>query len=81
MDSIRVAVAQVASVFADKDACIAKAVRVIRDAGREGADLVLLPEAMIPGLPAWLHLRRLCRQSQASRTAGLRALLESVYES
>lgn len=51
MDSIRVAVAQVASVFADKDACIAKAVRVIRDAGREGADLVLLPEAMIPGYP------------------------------
>ena len=51
MDTIRVAVAQVASVFADKAACIAKAVDVIREAGREGADLVVLPEAMIPGYP------------------------------
>lgn len=51
MDTIRVAVAQVASIFADKAACIAKAAQVIRDAGKEGADLVVLPEAMIPGYP------------------------------
>ena len=51
MDTIRVAVAQVASIFADKDASIAKTVKVILEAGREGADLVLLPEAMIPGYP------------------------------
>ena len=51
MDKIYVAVAQVASVFADKDACIAKAVEVINKAGAQGADLILLPEAMIPGYP------------------------------
>ena len=51
MDTINVAVAQVASVFADKAACIAKAARVIAEAGAQGADLVLLPEALIPGYP------------------------------
>lgn len=51
MDRISVAVAQVASVFADKDACIAKAATIIAEAGRQGADLVLLPEALIPGYP------------------------------
>ncbi|MCY3779433.1 MAG: carbon-nitrogen hydrolase family protein [Chloroflexi bacterium] len=51
MDKISVAVAQVASVFADKAACIAKAADVIIEAGAQGADLVLLPEAMIPGYP------------------------------
>jgi len=51
MDRVRVAVAQLASVFADKSACIDKAVGVIKEAGENGADLVLLPEVMIPGYP------------------------------
>ena len=51
MDRISVAVAQVSSVFADKDACIAKAVTVIREAGKQDVDLVVLPEALIPGYP------------------------------
>ena len=51
VEKIHVAVAQIASVFADKDACIAKAAEVIIDAGRQGADLILLPEALIPGYP------------------------------
>ena len=51
MDRINVAVAQVASVFVDKAASIAKAADAIAEAGRQGADLVLLPEALIPGYP------------------------------
>ena len=51
MENVRVAVAQMASVFADKDACIEKSVGAIREAGAHGADLVLLPEVMIPGYP------------------------------
>ena len=51
MERINVAVAQVASVFADKAACIARAAEVIAEAGGQGADLVLLPEALIPGYP------------------------------
>jgi nitrilase len=51
MESIRVAVAQVASVFADKDKSIQKTVNLIADAGKQGANLILLPETMIPGYP------------------------------
>lgn len=51
MDSIRVAVAQVASVFADKDASIQKTVKLITEAGKQNANLILLPETMIPGYP------------------------------
>ena len=51
MDTVRVAVAQLASIFADKSACIEKTVRVIREAGSNGAALIVLPEAMIPGYP------------------------------
>ena len=51
MESIRVAVAQASSVFADKDASIQKSVKLITDAGKQGANLILLPETMIPGYP------------------------------
>ncbi len=51
MDKINVAVAQISAVFADRAASIAKAADVIAEAGRQGADLVLLPEALIPGYP------------------------------
>ena len=51
MDILRVAVAQMASVYADKSACIEKAAQVIQDAGAGGAKVILLPEAMIPGYP------------------------------
>ena len=51
MESIRVAVAQVASVFADKEASIQKTVNLIADAGKQGANLILLPETMISGYP------------------------------
>jgi len=51
MENIRVVVAQVSSVFADKDASIQKSVKLITDAGKQGAHLILLPETMIPGYP------------------------------
>ena len=51
MDTVRVAVAQLASVFADKGACIEKTAAAIREAGANGAELIVLPEAMISGYP------------------------------
>ncbi len=50
-ETIRVAVAQVSSVFADKQACIDKTLNLINDAGKQGVDLMLLPETMISGYP------------------------------
>jgi nitrilase len=51
---IKVAVAQSAPVLFDRDASIEKAVRLVNEAGRAGARLVLLPEAYIPAYPRGL---------------------------
>lgn len=50
-ETIRVAVAQVASIFADKQACIEKTVNLINDAGKQGVNFMLLPETLISGYP------------------------------
>ena len=48
---IPVAVVQAASVLFDRDGSVEKAAGLIRQAGAQGARLVLLPEAFIPGYP------------------------------
>ena len=49
-----VAVVQAASVLFDHDRSTEKAAGLIRQAGAQGARLVLLPEAFIPGYPRGL---------------------------
>lgn len=53
--TVRLAAAQVAPAFLDRDATIAKAVSVIEEAGRNGADLVAFPETWVPGYPMWVY--------------------------
>jgi nitrilase len=44
-------------VYLDRDATIAKACDLIAAAGREGARLIVFPEAFIPTYPGWVwHL-------------------------
>ncbi len=50
-DSVRVAVVQASPVGMDKDATTEKACRLIEEAGQRGAELVVLPEVLIPGYP------------------------------
>ena len=49
--SVRVAVVQAAPVLFDRDASIAKACSLTREAASQGAQLVLLPEAFVPAYP------------------------------
>lgn len=48
-----VAAVQASYVLLDREACVAKAVALIGQAANEGARIVVLPEAFIPGTPIW----------------------------
>ena len=51
MKKVKVAVVQAASVLFDKEKSIKKACQLVEEAGNEGSEIVLLPEAFIPAYP------------------------------
>jgi predicted amidohydrolase len=51
--NVRVAAAQLAPVWMDTAATIARAVDAIREVGRAGAQLVAFPEVYVPAYPYW----------------------------
>ncbi|MFV7786178.1 carbon-nitrogen hydrolase family protein [Shewanella marisflavi] len=50
----KVAIIQEAPCVLDKQGTIAKAVALIDSASAQGAELIVFPEAFIPGYPAWI---------------------------
>jgi nitrilase len=52
--STRIAVVQQAPVFGDRAATFERAVNALREAAQSGAQLVVFPEAFVPGYPAWI---------------------------
>jgi amidase/nitrilase len=52
-EKVKVAVVQAAPVFMDKVRTIEKACNLIREAGRNGAELIVFPETFISGYPAF----------------------------
>jgi nitrilase len=53
----KVAAVQAAPVFLDREKTAAKACRLIRAAGKEGARVIGFPECFIPGFPHWFDFR------------------------
>src|SRR5206468_2778025 len=52
-EPFRAAVVQAAPAFLEREATIARAADLIDQAGRNGARLVVFPEAFVPGYPDW----------------------------
>ena len=50
-DRCRIAVVQAEPVMFDKDACVVKAIKLIKECAAGGAELVVFPELFIPGYP------------------------------
>jgi len=56
LKQVRVAIAQSAPVYLDKQASLAKALDLIELAAKRGARLVAFGETWLPGYPAWLDV-------------------------
>ena len=50
----KIAVIQQAPVLLNRDATLEKAVTALREAAANGAEVIIFPEAFIPGYPAWI---------------------------
>lgn len=74
--AVRVAVVQAAPALFDREATLSRASSLIREAASQGAQLVLLPEAFIPGYPRGLSFGMVV----GSRSAEGRALWQRYWE-
>jgi len=54
--TVKVAAAHAAPVYMDKDATTKKALSMIEEAAKHGAELIVFPESFIPGFPVWAAL-------------------------
>ncbi len=52
---LKVAAVQAEPAYLDREACVEKACSLIEEAGRNGAKVIALPEAFIPGHTEWLY--------------------------
>ena len=54
----KIAVVQLPPVLLDRAATLARAVEAVERAAREGAALIVFPEAYVPGYPQWIWRAR-----------------------
>lgn len=63
LDKVKVAAAQIAPVFMNKEATIDKACKAIEEAGKAGAKLIVFSETFVPGYPYWRGLQPISKWS------------------
>ena len=71
--SFRIAAVQACAVYLDRERTLDKACRLIAEAGHGGANLVVFPEAFVPGYPVWVWF------IPPGRTADLRAAYAELH--
>ena len=54
--TLKVAAAQISPIFLNKEETVEKACNAISEAGKNGTDLIVFPEAFISGYPDWVWL-------------------------
>ncbi len=88
MDTVSVCAAQLAPVFSDREASLAKAIDAIHEGARGGAQLVSFPESYLPGYPYWAvaldplsnnaHMMRLMDQAVSVDSPAVHALCRAA---
>ena len=73
LPSFRVAAVQACPVYLDRDKTLDKACGLIGEAAAHGADLVVFPEAFVPGYPIWVWF------IPPGRTADLRDAYSALH--
>ncbi|MBL8468824.1 carbon-nitrogen hydrolase family protein [Methyloversatilis discipulorum] len=56
LPTVKVAAAHASPVYMDSAASVKKAISIIDEASKHGAELVVFPESFIPGFPVWAAL-------------------------
>jgi aliphatic nitrilase len=56
-ERVRVAVAQAAPAFLDRQGSVEKAIGLIEEAGRRDVDILAFPEGFVPAHPVWYHFQ------------------------
>src|SRR5258707_13159002 len=73
MRTVLAAAVQATPVFLDREATVEKVCRLAKEASASGAELIVLPEAFVPGYPDWVQRS----QPWKDATARYRLLLEA----
>ncbi len=78
--SLRVAACQAQPVWLDREATTAKVIGLVEEAARGGAELVVFPEAFLPGYPWWVSRSDGARFEAADQKLAYAYYLEQAVE-
>jgi nitrilase len=77
---VTVAVVQAGAIPFDTQACVDKAARLVADAARQGAEIVVFPEAFVPGYPKGLDFGLVVGARDAAGREEFRIFFDAAIE-